>query len=67
MHATCGRVIARAGEEAELNTAMIFNSNVHEDEILMYPKSDENLSRKFKILEKIVRERSRRETGDVRA
>ena len=45
--------------------ATVFNVRVHEDELLMYQRSDEILARKFKILETPASERSKRKKGEV--
>ena len=46
--------------------ATVFNVRVHEDEILMYQRSDEKLARKIKILETPESERTKREKGEIR-
>ena len=52
-------------EEYTLERAEMFSLRVHEDEILMYQRSDENLARKIRILEKLEKERSPTERGEV--
>ena len=52
-------------DEAQ-SIATVFNVRVHEDEILMYQRSDEKLARKIKILETPESERTKREKGEIR-
>ena len=51
--------------DENLETARIFNLNVHEDEILIFQRRDEELLRKITILEKKEKDHTRREKGDV--
>ena len=51
--------------DKSLESAIVFNVNVHEDEILMYQRRDEELLHKINILEKKEKDRRRREKGEI--